>query len=431
MSIADAAQNGAAEHNVIIGGGLAAARAAEGMREAGFTGAVSIVAAEAEYPYIRPPLSKEYLTGSAERASIFVHDEQWYSEHAVRVLRGRTAVAIAPGEHRLSLDGGEVLHYDRLLIATGARSRRYPGPGAELGGVHHLRTVGESEALGLALAAGGKRVVIIGSGWIGLEVASAARGHGNAVTVLGREQVPLENVLGPEMGAVFDALHRANGVGLRTAIGVSGIEGGVGDGAGAVAGVRLADGELLPADVVVVGIGALPNTELAEAAGLALDNGILVDESFRSSHPDIFAVGDVANVFHPVLGSHLRVEHWATAKDAGFAAGESMAGLAVSYDRIPYFYTDQFDLGMEYSGYGILTAGAELVVRGSLAERAFIAFWLRENRVVAGMNVNIWDVNETVQALIRSAVTVDAGRLADPAVPLDSLLGAQPNGAAR
>lgn len=430
MSIADAARNGAA-HHVIIGGGLAAARAAEGMREAGFTGSVSIVAGEAEYPYIRPPLSKEYLAGSAERASIFVHDDEWYAEHAIRVLRGRLVVAIAPGEHRLSLDGGEVLHYDRLLIATGARSRRYPGPGAELDGVHHLRTVGESEALGRALAPGGKRVVIIGSGWIGLEVASAARGAGNAVTVLGREEVPLENVLGPEMGAVFDALHRANGVELRNAIGVSGIEGGLGEGAGAVAGVRLADGELLPADVVVVGIGALPNTELAEAAGLALDNGILVDEAFRSSHPDIFAVGDVANVFHPVLGSRLRVEHWATAKDAGFAAGESMAGRAVSYDRIPYFYSDQFDLGMEYSGYGTLAAGAELVVRGSLAEREFIAFWLRENRVVAGMNVNIWDVNETVQALIGSAVTVDAGRLADPTVPLDSLLGARSNGAAR
>lgn len=427
MTASDAGRNGAAEHHVIIGGGLAAARAAEGMRAAGFAGAVSIVAGEAEYPYIRPPLSKEYLAGSAERASIVVHDEGWYAERDVRVLRGRRAVAIALDDQTVSLDGGDVLHYDKLLIASGARSRRYPGPGAELGGVHHLRTVGESEELAQALAPGGKRVVIIGSGWIGLEVASAARGYGNAVTVLGREGVPLENVVGPEIGAVFDALHRANGVELRNATGVGGIEGGGGERADVVSGVRLSDGELLPADVVVVGIGALPNTELAEAAGLALDNGILVDESFRSSHPGVFAVGDVANVFHPVLGSHLRVEHWATAKDAGFAAGESMAGLATSYEQIPYFYTDQFDLGMEYSGYGILAADAELVVRGSLANREFIAFWVREGRVVAGMNVNVWDVNETVQALIRSAVAVDSTRLADRAVPLESLIA----GAAR
>lgn len=422
MSIPDAGRNGAAEHHVIIGGGLAAARAAEGMRAAGFAGAVSIVAGEAEYPYIRPPLSKEYLSGTAERASIFVHDEAWYAEHDVRVLRGRRAEAIALADRSVSLEGGDVLHYDKLLVATGARSRRYPGPGGSLSGVHHLRTVGESEALALALAPGDKRVVIIGSGWIGLEVAAAAKGYGNAVTVLGRENLPLENVLGPEIGAVFEALHRANGVDLRNASGVSGIEGGAGESAGVVSGVRLSDGELLQADVVVVGIGALPNIELAEAAGLALDNGILVDESFRSSHPGVFAVGDVANVFHPVLGSHLRVEHWATAKDAGFAAGESMAGRATSYEQIPYFYTDQFDLGMEYSGYGILAADAELVVRGSLADREFVAFWLRENRVVAGMNVNVWDVNETVQALIRSAMPVDPAKLADPAVPLDSLI---------
>ncbi|RZU66160.1 NAD/ferredoxin-dependent reductase-like protein [Microterricola gilva] len=431
MSVAVAGRDGAAEHHVIIGGGLAAARAAEGMRAAGFTGQLSIVAGEDEYPYIRPPLSKEYLSGSAERASIFVHDAAWYAEHDVRVLRGRTAVAVTLADQVVSLDGGDVLHYDRLLIASGARSRRYPGPGAELDGVHHLRTVGESEALAAALAPGGKRVVIIGSGWIGLEVAAAARGYGNTVTVLGRESVPLENVVGPEIGAVFDALHRANGVGLRNAAGVSGIEGGVGERAGVVSGVRLSDGELLQADLVVVGIGALPNVELAEAAGLALDNGILVDEGFRSSHPGVFAVGDVANVFHPVLGSHLRVEHWATAKDAGFAAGESMAGRATSYEQIPYFYTDQFDLGMEYSGYGIWAADAELVVRGNLAEREFIAFWLRADRVVAGMNVNVWDVNETVQALIRSAEPVDAARLADPAVPLAALLGARPSGAVR
>ncbi|AMB59282.1 NAD(P)/FAD-dependent oxidoreductase [Microterricola viridarii] len=406
------------EHLVIVGGGLAAASAAAGIRDAGFGGRVSIVAGEAEYPYIRPPLSKEYLTGSAERSSIFVHDDGWYAEQDIRVLRGQRASALSTESHSLTLADGGAMRFDKLLLATGARSRRYAGPGAELGGVHHLRTVGESEALAAELSAGGRRVVIVGSGWIGLEVASAARGYGNEVTVLGREATPLEFAVGPDIGMVFDALHRANGVDLRNSSAVTAIEGS----GGMATGVRLAAGELIAADVVVVGIGALPNTELAEAAGLTVDNGIVVDAGFRSSHPDVYAAGDVANVFHPVLAQPLRVEHWATARDAGFAAGESMAGKSVEYAQIPYFYTDQFDLGMEYSGYGILTAGAELVIRGDLANREFVAFWLRENKVVAGMNVNVWDVNESVQALIRGEVTVDAARLADPAVTLDSLL---------
>lgn len=415
MSTTDAGER---EHFVIIGGGLAAASAAEGIREAGFGGRVSIVAGEDEYPYIRPPLSKEYLNGSAERSSIYVHDETWYAEHDVRVLRGQSAAGLSIQAHSLTLEGGGVLRFDKLLLATGARSRRYPGPGADLRGVHYLRTVAESEALAAALEPGGRRVVIIGSGWIGLEVAAAARGYGNEVTMLGRESVPLEYAVGPEIGRVFEALHLAHGVDLRNSSSVAAIE----DSDGVASGVRLDTGELLAADVVVVGIGSLPNAELAETAGLTVENGIVVDEGFRTSHPDVYAAGDVANVFHPVVARPLRVEHWATARDAGRAAGRSMAGTSIEYVQIPYFYTDQFELSMEYSGYGILMAGAELVVRGDLEGREFVAFWLRENRVVAGMNVNIWDVNETVQALIRGEVVVDAARLADPAVPLDSLL---------
>ena len=410
---------GEREHYVIMGGGLAGVSAAQAMRDTGFTGRITIIAGENEYPYIRPPLSKEYLTGSAARNTIFVHDNEWYSERDIRVLRGLPAVGLSIEAHMITLEGGAVLSFDKLLFATGARSRRYPGPGADLDGVHYLRTVGESEALSAAISAGGKRVVIIGSGWIGLEVASAARGYGNEVTVLGRETVPLENMVGSEIGAVFDALHRANGVDLRNATTVDGIEGTD----GVASGVRLASGEILAADVVVVGIGALPNAELAETAGLTVENGIVVDEGFRSSHPHVYAAGDVANVFHPVIARSLRVEHWATARDAGTAAGESMAGKAVEYLKIPYFYTDQFDLGMEYSGYGILADNAELVIRGDLDAREFIAFWVRENYVVAGMNVNIWDVNETVQALIRDEVRVDASQLADPSIPLETLLG--------
>jgi 3-phenylpropionate/trans-cinnamate dioxygenase ferredoxin reductase subunit len=404
---------------VIVGGGLAGARATEAIRAEGFAGRVVIVAAEDEIPYSRPPLSKEYLQGKAERDTVFVHPADWYQAQKVEVLRGRTASVLSPASHELTVDGGEVLRYDRLLLATGASPRRYPGPGGALAGVHHLRTLGDSEALREALRSGDHRVVIVGAGWIGLEVAAAARGYGNQVTVLGRESVPLNLIVGDEVGVVFGDLHRANGVDLRMSTGVTDI---VGD--GTVTGVALDTGEVVPADVVVVGIGAVPNVTLAAEAGLEIDNGIVTDAAFRTSAPDVYAVGDVANVFHPVLGHRIRIEHWANAENAGAAAGRSMAGVPVSYDEIPYFYTDQFDLGMEYSGYADLVGDASVVIRGNLAAREFIAFWVADSRVVAGMNVNVWDVNETVQRFIRSGVRVNPGRLADENIALEDLLGA-------
>jgi 3-phenylpropionate/trans-cinnamate dioxygenase ferredoxin reductase subunit len=347
-----------------------------------------------------------------------VHPGDWYQEQRVDLVKGHNATMLSTADRRLTLDNGDVVAYDKLLLATGASARRYSSPAADLAGVHHLRTVGESESLKQALAAGGRRVVIIGTGWIGLEVASAARQYGNSVTVLGRGTVPLNAVLGDEIGSVFADLHRDNGVDLRMSVRVDAIEG---DENG-VAGVRLDTGETVPADVVLVGIGAIPNAGLAEAAGLAIDNGIVVDEGFRTSDPYVYAAGDVANTFHPVLGEHLRVEHWANALNGGAAAGRALLGESVSYDEIPYFYTDQFDLGMEYSGYGPLTTGADVVIRGNLAAREFIAFWVKDARVVAGMNVNVWDVNETVQQLIRTGIPVDSLRLSDEAVPLESLL---------
>lgn len=407
---------------VIVGGGLAGARAAEAIRAEGFAGRVVIVAAEDEFPYIRPPLSKEYLAGKDERDTVFVHPDDWYTEQDITVLRGRAASVLSPALHELSLADGEALGYDRLLLATGAASRRFPGPGGTLPGVHHLRTIGESEALREALRQGSRRVVIVGAGWIGLEVASAASGYGNEVTVLGRESVPLNLIVGDEVGAVFGNLHRANGVDLRMSTGVTEILGGD----TGVTGVRLDTGEVVPADVVVVGIGAVPNATLAEEAGLEIDNGIVTDAAFHTSVADVYAVGDVANVFHPVLGHRIRIEHWANAENAGAAAGRSMAGAPVSYEEIPYFYTDQFDLGMEYSGYADLAAEATVVIRGDLAARAFIAFWVADSRVVAGMNVNVWDVNETVQDLIRSRVRVDALRLADEKIALTDLTTAAP-----
>jgi 3-phenylpropionate/trans-cinnamate dioxygenase ferredoxin reductase subunit len=403
---------------VIVGGGLAGARAAEAMRSGGFDGRVVIVAGEDEFPYIRPPLSKEYLLGKAERDTIFVHPDAWYTEANIEVLRGRTASVLSPDRHEITLDNGETLHYDKLLLATGAAARRYPGSGGELTGVHHLRTAADSAHLREALEPGLRRVVIVGAGWIGLEVASAARQYDNEVTVLGRETIPLNLIVGDEVGAVFGDLHRENGVDLRMDVGVKDI---VGD-ANGVTGVLLDTGEVVPADVVVVGIGAIPQTQLAKDAGLEIDNGIVVDAAFRTTDADIYAVGDVANVFHPVLGHGIRIEHWANAENAGLAAGKSMAGAEVAYDEIPYFYTDQFDLGMEYSGYGDLAKGADVVIRGDLAKREFIAFWVADSRVVAGMNVNVWDVNETVQKLIRSRVQVDQAQLADESIALEDLL---------
>ena len=404
---------------VIVGGGLAGARAAEGARQAGYDGPITIVAGEDAMPYIRPPLSKEFLLGNDDRASIDVHPEAWYAEQRVEVLRGRRVTELEPAAHTISIGEGEVMAYDRLLLATGASPRRFRGPGADLAGVHLLRTVDDSIALREALAPGGRRVVIIGAGWIGLEVAAAARGYGNDVTVLGLETVPLNAAIGDAAGAVFGELHREHGVTLRMSTSVAGV---VGAG-GRVTGVEIEGGEEVPADIVVVGIGAIPETALAEAAGLEVDNGVTTDAGFRTSADDVFAVGDVASVFHPVLRRPIRIEHWANADVAGKAAGRSMAGQAVEYDEIPYFYTDQYDLGMEYSGYGTLAKGIEPVFRGDRDGREFVAFWVNAGKVVAGMNVNVWDVNATVQRLIRDEVVVDPARLADPAVPLEAFVG--------
>ncbi|MFE6965968.1 NAD(P)/FAD-dependent oxidoreductase [Agromyces sp. NPDC057679] len=406
------------ERLVIVGGGLAAARAAEGARQAGHAGAITIVAGEDAMPYIRPPLSKEFLTGAAERDVVDVHPAEWYADERVEVLRGVRATEVDPAAHRVRLADGRALDYSRLLIATGASARRWRAPEGELDGVHVLRSFADSVALRDELSRGGRRMVAIGAGWIGLEATAAARGYGDEVTVVAPEAVPLAAAVGSAVGEVFAGLHRAHGVDLRMSTGVAAIRGAD----GRATGVELDTGETLPADLVLVGIGAVPETGLAEAAGLEVRNGIVVDASFRTSADDVYAVGDVASVYHPVLQAHLRTEHWANAENAGRAAGRALAGESLEYAEIPYFYTDQYDLGMEYSGYGPLADGVDPVFRGDRDGREFIAFWQRDGRVVAGMNVNVWDVNEAVQRLIRSGARLDPARLADPAVPLDELV---------
>ncbi len=398
---------------VILGAALAGASAAETLRSEGFDGEIRLVGAEPHRPYIRPPLSKEYLSGKEGIDSASVHPEGWYRDHDVDLMTSIAAVGIDRADRTVTLADGRAFAYDRLLLATGSSPRRLSVPGAGLDGVHHLRTMDDSEALRAALKDGGRRVAVIGSGWIGMEVAATARTLGNEVTVLEHGTIPLAKALGAELGAMFAELHEENGVVLRTSVEVEGI---TGEG-GRASGVLLRGGDTVPADVVVAGLGATPNVDLAVAAGLEVENGILVDAALRTSDERIFAAGDVANAFHPVVGRRLRSEHWANALNGGRAAARSMLGQEVSFDDIPYFYTDQFDLGMEYSGYPPLADGARVVYRGDRAGREFVAFWLADGRVVAGMNVNVWDVNEEVQALIRRGTPVDVARLTDESVP--------------
>jgi len=403
---------------VIVGGGLAAAKAAETLRDEGFAGRVVIISDDPERPYERPPLSKGLLLGSAERDSTFVHEADWYTKNDVDLRTGIRAEAIDKDAHEVVLAGGERVGYSRLLLATGARPRRLPVPGADLDGVHYLRTLADSDRLG-SLLTESTRLVIIGAGWIGLEIAAAARARGAAVTVVEMAHLPLQRVLGDTIAEVFAGLHREHGVTFHFDAGVAELRGS----GGRVGEVVLADGTVLPADAVLVAVGAQPNTELAEAANLPVDNGVLVDASLVSGEPDIFAAGDVANAEHPLLNTRVRVEHWANALNMGPVAAKAMMGRDASYDLLPYFYTDQYDLGMEYSG--LAPAESEVVVRGDLAAREFIAFWVDGGRVLAGMNVNIWDVTDDIQALVRAGYAgraADPQRLADPAVPLGEVL---------
>jgi 3-phenylpropionate/trans-cinnamate dioxygenase ferredoxin reductase subunit len=362
-----------------------------------------LLGAEPERPYERPPLSKDYLRGESGREKAYVHPEAYYAEHEIELRLGAAVDALDPGAHEVVL-GTERLRYDRLLLATGAEPRWLAVPGGDLEGVHHLRTFADADALRARLQ-DGARAVVVGAGWIGSEVAASARRRAVEVTVIEPLSVPLERVLGPEVGGVYRDLHRERGVDLRLGTGVVAFEG-----HGRVERVRTSDGGAVDCDLVVVGVGVAPRVALAQAAGLAVGDGILVDAGLRTSAPDVFAAGDVAGAEHPFLGRRIRVEHWANAIDQGAAAARAMLGREVAYDRIPYFFSDQYDVGMEYAGHA--AGWDEVVFRGDPAGREFIAFWLSEGRVVAGMNVNVWDVNEQIQELIRSRRRVDPVELA-------------------
>jgi len=405
-------------HIVIIGGGVAAGTAAKTLRKEGFDGDVTVVTEEPRPPYQRPPLSKGYLAGEEGTDAVILQPAEWYADQGIELRTSTRALNLDPAVHEVVLDDDSVLGYDSVLLATGASPRMLPLEGADLPGVRTLRRLDDADDLAKQLRGGGKRLVIIGSGWIGMEVGATARVLGNEVTVLERDAVPLALALGTEMGEVFRALHLEHGVDLRTSVNVERITG-----TEAVEDV-VVDGEPVPADIVLIGVGAAPNTALAEGAGLQISNGVLTDSGLRTSAPDVYAAGDVANAYHPVIQRHLRSEHWQNAMHAGPVAARAMLGMPASFAEIPYFYTDQFDLSMELSGYAPLMADAEVVVRGDLDTREFVAFWVDGGRIVAGMNVNVSKVNKAVQALIRSGQIVDRDRLRDPSVPLESLLDA-------
>lgn len=399
---------------VIAGGGLAAAKLAEALRANDFDGTVTLVGAEDHLPYERPPLSKEHLLGKKSLSDFTVDPAQWYRDHHIEVLPGTTVTGVDRSTKTIALPDGTTLPYDKLALATGSRPRKLPVPGTDAQGVYTLRTIEDSDAL-LAVFATARRLIVIGGGWIGLEVTAAARNAGVEVTVLETEELPLLNVLGPEMGRVFADLHIAHGVDFRGGSKVAEIT--VAD--GRATGVRLADDTRLEADAVLVAVGARPNIELAVDAGLATGGGILVDESLATSDPDIVAIGDVADQQHPVLGQRIRVEHWANALNQPAVAALTMLGKPAVYDRLPYFFTDQYDLGMEYTGYVAPKQQARVVTRGDVAGREFVAFYLDGgNRVLAGMNVNVWDVGDRIKELILSGQPVDAERLGDPGTPL-------------
>ena len=380
----------------IVGAGLAGARAVETLCAEGFDGRVVLFGAEAHLPYERPALSKGYLQGTAEAP--FVHPAEWYAEQDVDLRLGTRVTALDPAAHEVETADGDRLRYTKLLLTTGSSVRR-------LADAVTLRTLDDSDRLRAALRPGA-RVVIVGAGWIGLEVAAAARVAGAEVTVLEQAPAPLLAALGPEMAAVFARLHVEHGVDLRCGVTVRAVR----------SDAVLLDDETIPADLVVAGIGVTPDVDLARAAGLAVDNGVVVDEHLRSSAPDVWAAGDVANAYHPFAGRHVRVEHWANALHQPVVAAQAMSGKDAVYDRLPYFFTDQYDLGMEYTGFG----GGEVVVRGD--EREFVAFWLRDGRLTAAMNVNVWTgVPEIARRLIRAGTRLDPAALADPAVPLEDM----------
>jgi 3-phenylpropionate/trans-cinnamate dioxygenase ferredoxin reductase component len=402
---------------VIVGGGLAGAKAVETLRDNDFGGSIILFAEEEHLPYERPPLSKEYLAGKKSLSDFTVQNSDWYHDHNVDLRLGSRVSSLDPAGHTVGLPEGTTAPYDKLLLATGSASRRPPIPGSDADGVHYLRTYDDAAALNSILTEGSS-LAVVGAGWIGLEVAAGARQRGVDVTVVETAKQPLLAALGETVGEVFANLHRDHGVDLRLQAQVEEIT----TAQGRATGLKMRDGSTVAADAVLVAVGAKPNIELAEQAGLSMgDGGVLVDASLRTSDPDIYAVGDIAAAEHPLFGCRIRTEHWANALKQPAVAAAGMLGKPGEYAELPYFFTDQYDLGMEYVGHA--PSFQRVVFRGDVSAREFVAFWLDgDNRVLAGMNVNIWDVLDDVKSLIRSKTPVDVDKLTDPQASLADAL---------
>jgi NADPH-dependent 2,4-dienoyl-CoA reductase/sulfur reductase-like enzyme len=404
---------------VVVGGGLGGAKTVEALREKGFEGSLTIISAESELPYERPPLSKGYLQGDSEFADAVVHKAEWYEENDVTLRLGVTVTKVDVEAKQLTLDddGSESTYgYGKLVIATGASPRLIGVPGAVAENICYLRTRADSDALRTRFDRN-HRVVIVGGGWIGLEVAAAARNAGSAVTLVEMAEQPLLAVLGEDMGKVFAKLHREHDVDLRLGLGVQEFT----SDKGKVTGGRLTDDSYVEADTVIVGVGIVPNLDAVLESGLRLDNGVLVDASLRTSDPNVYAIGDVANHDHPLLG-RLRVEHWANALNQPAVLAANLMGEDAVYDRLPYFFSDQYDLGMEYVGHAPRGSYDRVVVRGDLDNRKFVAFWMDGVRMRAAMNVNVWDVPDAVRPIIAERREIlDDDRLRDTGVSYEAL----------
>jgi 3-phenylpropionate/trans-cinnamate dioxygenase ferredoxin reductase subunit len=398
---------------LIVGASLAGAKAAETLRSEGYDGRVALIGEEDVRPYERPPLSKDYLRGEAGRDKVFVHEEHFYADNDIDLRLSTRVTSLDTRDRVVELASGEAIGYDAVLIATGAIPRPLAIPGANLDGVHYLRRVGDADRIRSAIPAAG-RVVVIGAGWIGCEVAASARQMGAEVAMVATSSVPLEHAIGPELGEFYRDVHVEHGVEMHLDTGVRALRGNE-----SVGEVVLADGLTLSADLVVVGIGVIPQVELADRAGITLDNGVLTNEHLATSAPGVFAAGDVANAWHPALQRNIRLEHWSSALNQGPVAARNMLGRPTPYDKIPYFYSDQYDIGMEYSGHA--TEWDQVVYRGDPKSREFIAFWLGRGRLLAGMNVNVWDVAEPIAALVASGRQLDPELLSDQNVALADL----------
>jgi 3-phenylpropionate/trans-cinnamate dioxygenase ferredoxin reductase component len=375
---------------VIVGGGLAAGTAVTELREAGYDGDVVLFADEHHVPYERPPLSKDVLRGEKPTDSAYVQTGSWYAEHDVVVRTGTRVTAIDPMAATVTSDVGET-PYSSLLLATGARPRTLPIDPTDDVEVRYLRTIDDSEGLRERLGPD-RRLLVVGAGWIGMEAAASARVLGTTVTVVDPAEQPLLAVLGPEVGARFAAVHRDHGVDLRMETALDHLEGDA---------AVLTDGSTLTVDTVLVGVGVVPNDDLAREAGLAVDNGVLVDARLRTDRPHVFAAGDVANALHPLLGERIRVEHWQNAIGQGKTAAHALLGEPVSYADLPYFFTDQYDLGMEYFGYIGSGGFDDLRLEPGKTDDAFSAYWSRGGRLVAAMHVNEWDRSDELRERVR------------------------------